>query len=192
MKPAARLHPTLWRTCRAIANPTRLAIFAFLLEHRDQSVSAVAARFQITLSAASQQLRLLESRGLLTVRRSGKWVKYRIAPPDGENSGSLLAAAIRWEFQRNTEAAQTVFKWATAFTHPRRIKVICVLQSGTKTFDQLQVICQIPFWALYRHLKKLEARGFISQQANGYVVVAPSAGLRRELVRLAVSDAALA
>ncbi|MBM3889971.1 MAG: helix-turn-helix transcriptional regulator, partial [Verrucomicrobia bacterium] len=72
MTPPQPLRPTLWRTCRVIANPTRLKIFALLAEQPGQTVSGVADRLKLPLSEASESLRALEARGLLTARREGR------------------------------------------------------------------------------------------------------------------------
>ena len=63
------LHPTLWRTCRAITNRTCLQIFALLVEQPGQTVSAVATRLRPPLLVASQYLRTLEARGFVTCRQ---------------------------------------------------------------------------------------------------------------------------
>jgi DNA-binding transcriptional ArsR family regulator len=182
---AAVLQPTLWRTCRVIANAARLEIFAFLLKNPGQPVTSVAEHFNISLSSASEHLRLLESRGLLSVQRARRWVKYRVVPSDRENPGSALAIAMKTVFQRDRNAAQSIFKSATAFTHPRRVEVFRLLRDGPKSFDQLRHASRISLWALYRHLKKLEVRGFVRLQKRFYVTTEPTDALQRELARLA-------
>ena len=53
MTNAHPLQPTLWRTCRVIANRTRLQILALLLRQPGQTVSAVAAHLGRPLSLTS-------------------------------------------------------------------------------------------------------------------------------------------
>jgi hypothetical protein len=50
MPTATQLHPTLWRTCRAIANRSRLAMFGLLVEQPGQTVSAVGRQLSLPLS----------------------------------------------------------------------------------------------------------------------------------------------
>ena len=64
------LQPTLWRTCRVLANRTRLRMFHLLLHQPGQTVSAIAERLGLTVPVASQNLRALEARGLLALSRS--------------------------------------------------------------------------------------------------------------------------
>ena len=65
MDVSARLRPTLWRTCRVLANPTRLKMFSLLLQQPGQTVSAVAEHLSQPLSLTSEYLRALEARGFL-------------------------------------------------------------------------------------------------------------------------------
>ncbi len=61
----------------AIADPTRRGILQ-QLGAGEQPVMALAARFDITLSAISQQLRILRDVGLVTVRKDGRERLYRL------------------------------------------------------------------------------------------------------------------
>lgn len=179
------LHPTLWRTCRVIANHSRLALFGLLVEQPDQSVSILARQLCLPLSLASEYLRAMEARGLLTVRRTGRWVKYRPAPDERRSPVSVSASALRAIFQQQTVPIETIFHLATAFTHPRRIQIFQTLHTGACTLEQLQTATQIPIVALPRHLRKLEARGFIARQRGQYVLVRHANSFGRELARLA-------
>ena len=67
------IQPTLWRTCRVVANRKRLQTLALLIRKPNQTVSAVAERMRLSVPAASQYLRALEARGLLTCRRVVDW-----------------------------------------------------------------------------------------------------------------------
>jgi DNA-binding transcriptional ArsR family regulator len=182
------LRPTFWRTCRVLANRNRLRIFHSLLEEPDQTVSAVASRLGLSLSVASESLRLLESRSLLTARRTGKYVKYRIVPTGQDNPKSRLAAELRAIFHERTlsKATGTIFQLVTAFTHPRRIEIFRVLRMRPRAFDQVQAATGISAVAVSRHVKKLEARRFIECRNGIYSVVRRVDPLRRELMRLAV------
>ncbi len=186
MVPAPSPQPTLWRTCRAIANHTRLRIFGLLAQQPGQTVSAVAARLQQPLSVASESLRALEARGLLTARRVGRRVEYRPSPAASGSRARGLVAAMQSAFHRETQPAQTLFKLATAFTHPRRIEIFRALHTTPRTFGELQAATGISGQALHRHLRKLEARGFVRCDLGLYRVVQRSDDFGRELARLAV------
>ena len=184
------LRPTLWRTCRVLANRNRLRIFHSLLQQPDQTVSAIANRFDLSLSVASESLRLLESRSLLTVRRSGKYVKYRVVPASRDNPKSRLSAELRAIFRErtSTKATEGIFQLVTAFTHPRRIEIFRALWVRPRTFDQVQSATGMSAPALSRHVGKLEARRFLECRDGLYTVVRRVDPLRRELMRVAAGD----
>jgi DNA-binding transcriptional ArsR family regulator len=61
----------------AVSNPIRRALLD-KLSSREQTVRSLAAPFQMTLPAVSQQLKILRRAGLVTVRRAGRWRVYRL------------------------------------------------------------------------------------------------------------------
>ena len=185
MTPTPSPQPTLWRTCRAIANRTRLRIFGLLAQQPGQTVSAVVARLQQPLSVASESLRALEARGLLTARRVGRQVEYRPSPAPSGSRARGLVAAMQSAFHRESQPAETLFKLATTFTHPRRIAIFRALQTAPQTLGQIRAATRISGRALHRHLRKLEARGFVRHQLGIYSVVKRSDEFGRELARLA-------
>ena len=63
---------------QALGDSGRFNIFRLLMEHHDICVTDVANVFDITVSAASQQLRVLERLGLVLKMRMGQMVCYEI------------------------------------------------------------------------------------------------------------------
>jgi len=63
----------------ALADPTRRAILAMLLED-DMAVTDVAAPFAISLAAVSKHIAVLEGAGLVTRTRQGRVVWCRLEP----------------------------------------------------------------------------------------------------------------
>ncbi len=156
--------PTLWRTCRVLANRKRLQTLAHLIQQPNQTVSAVAERMSLSMPAASQYLRALEARGLLTCRRVGRRVEYRPSAGTSEGAAEEIVKALRLVFRRRAQPIEAIFKLATGFTHPRRVDVFCALTNGADSFAKLQAATRIPARALSRHLAKLEARGFVRKE----------------------------
>lgn len=62
----------------ALGDPSRFRIFKLLMEHHNICVTDVANIFDITVSAASQQLRVLERLGLALKLRMGQMVCYEL------------------------------------------------------------------------------------------------------------------
>jgi ArsR family transcriptional regulator len=63
---------------QALGDSGRFNIFRLLIDHHDVCVTDVANVFDITVSAASQQLRVLERLGLVVKMRMGQMVCYEI------------------------------------------------------------------------------------------------------------------
>jgi DNA-binding transcriptional ArsR family regulator len=185
MSNVSSLQPTLWRTCRVLANRTRLKICALLLQQPGQTVSAIAEQLKLPLPAASQDLRALEARGLLAVRRQGRRVVYRPTPATTRTSAAELVTALRLVFRQEGSPVETIFKTATAFTHPRRIEIFNALRKENQSPVQLCTLTGISVPSLYRHLRKLKARGFVTYHEGRWVATPRFDPLGRELTRLA-------
>src|SRR5689334_13783595 len=62
----------------AVSDPTRRAMLDMLAD-RDRAVGELAERFDVTLSAVSQHLRVLREAGLVESRKEGRQRVYRLA-----------------------------------------------------------------------------------------------------------------
>ena len=180
------LNPTLWRTCRSLANRQRLRIFRFLLKHPGSTVSSVAAELSLSLPMASIYLRALNARGVLSVQRIGRFVEYSVSPDPSIPEAPLLVEALIRSFCDHQMMIQTVFRHLTGFTHPRRVQIISVLaRSDGITFAGLRQLTSIPEDALRRHLSKLTRRGLVQHTKNGYYCTHPATTLPKTLISIA-------
>lgn len=66
----------------ALGDPGRFRIFKILMVHHDICVTDIASILGITVSAASQQLRVLERIGLVRKERMGQMICYEIKSED--------------------------------------------------------------------------------------------------------------
>lgn len=164
---AKPLQPTLWRTCRVLANTTRLRLLAQLVRQQPQTVSQLAENVALPLPVASQSLRALESRGLLKVKRIRRHVEYCIPSTTEANTLADLIAALKISLRQEPLPTAQIIKLATAFTHPSRICLFRCLNGGWKTQVQIHSAIQISALALSRHLGKLTARGFVRMDDVG-------------------------
>ncbi len=80
--------PSIPLALQALGDPGRFNIFRVLIEHHDICVTDIANVFAITVSAASQQLRVLERLGLVIRVRMGQMVCYEI------NQGNAIAKQL--------------------------------------------------------------------------------------------------
>jgi NAD-dependent dihydropyrimidine dehydrogenase PreA subunit/biotin operon repressor len=88
---------TLTRAFRMLADPGRLRIVATLLDDRELSAGNLADAAGISLTAVSQQLRLLREAGVVRRRRSGRHLLYSL---NGSDTRALARTAIRRSAQR--------------------------------------------------------------------------------------------
>ena len=77
---------------KALGNQRRLMIMCKLAEHGEMRVAALADEVDLSQSALSQHLAKLRAEALVTFRRDGQTLWYRIADPRCE---SLLATLYR-------------------------------------------------------------------------------------------------
>ena len=183
------LHPTLWRTCRVLANVIRLGLLAQLVRRQPQSVSELAEKCALTLPVASPSLRALEARGLLKVKRIRRRVEYHISTPAEAGPQARLIAALTKALRCEPSPAQQIIQLATAFTHPSRIQIYRTLHISPKTPAQIQAEIGLSALALRRHRQKLLKRGYIGLDAveGTYKCLKQSSPIGRALSALALS-----
>ncbi len=179
------LNPTLWRTCRVLANKIRLRVLRELSKRPEQSVSDVARRLGLSLSLASQSLRALNARGLLVARRSGRSVCYSACADRSIPDSAGLLDAILQSFVDDKRAEANIFRYTTAFTHPRRVLVIRSLSEAPMRLHEIRAKTGISPRALCRHLRKLIARGFVKRSDGLYMCTVPKHVVGKLLLRLA-------
>ena len=92
------------KAAKALSDETRLKILNLLLE-RECCVCEVMAILGISQTRASRNLGILESAGLLKMRKVGLWALYAI-DPEMERSAAELVAAVGRSLAAD-EAAQS-------------------------------------------------------------------------------------
>ena len=73
------------RVFEALSSVVRRKILAYLA-HADLTAGEIAARFDISKSAVSQHLGILENAGLVTSEKKGQFVHYRLVPDSLANT----------------------------------------------------------------------------------------------------------
>lgn len=166
------LTPTLWRTSRVLSGPARLDLLRRIFDRPDARVMDLAVAAGLSESRASQELRRLQSRGLVQAVRQGPGVAYRPVPdPKVASAKPLLAAAkaalAQWPLVKTRLVAK-------AFGHERRLNVVRILRQGKRGFAELAVAAGMPQMALFRHLRVLQA-GQVVRKTKGDWELAPNA-----------------
>jgi DNA-binding transcriptional ArsR family regulator len=181
------LHPTVWRTCRVIANEIRLKLLWRLFEFGEGSMGQLARSVGIAESTASTGLRALNARGLIVSERSGAYTFYKIgANPEVEHA-ELLLDALRDGYRQVVPIAQ-VMRVSTAFTHSRRIDIVRALNDGGLDEISLSARCQISIPALQRHIRKLNDRGFVERSGRCMELIVPDDCLSQSFLKAALGS----
>lgn len=183
------LNPTLWRTCRVLTGPTRLRLLRLVLTTPGLTVSRLAAEAGISLSRASQELRRLQSRGLLGVERQGPFVRYLSRPdPQVPSAGPLLQALKATFAQSDPAGDETIIRTAFALAHPRRISILRKLLDGPATIAGVSAALDIPFDAVFRHLRALRKGQLVLEDSSRFRPARPNSPLAKCLVKLVKSS----
>lgn len=178
------LPPPFWKTCRVLANETRLGLLWFLFGCGEQCVSDLMKRTGMSRPNTSNQLTKLAEYGLIISRREKMKVIYRAEANAAMPFAPPVLEALRECFNQSM-SLQTVIRHATAFSHGRRVELIQELKGKSRTFDELHQSTGMSPSALSRHLIKLETRNFVLRNGSLYRYGKPGSVLGRTLLQLA-------
>ncbi len=179
------LHPTLWRTCRALANEERLIIMSILHDKGRMTVTQMAHETRCPINKASEGLRALNARGLLRAHRIGRYVYYEIGSDPSVAGSSTILKGLLPMLSSGTAARRRAFKILTGFTHPRRHVIVFHLNANHMTFYDLRKSVNCSNQALRRHIRKLRDRRFVQRVKRTYRLAHPRDSLRQALLELA-------
>lgn len=177
------LNPTLWRTCRVLASETRLQLLWLIFEEQELPVQQMAERTSMSIPNASNQLRALNARGLISLRRKKMMVLYRAEANRAVNTAPILLDTLRTCYEQKM-SFKTLIRQVTAFTHERRIEIMSALAEKQLAFHSLAEVTGMSASALSRHLNKLEVRGFVKYRDGFYKRAAPKNPLGRTLFKM--------
>lgn len=180
-----QLNPTLWRTCRVLSGRIRLKLLRQLYDNPGRSVTELAAAVGIGVSDASQELRRLQSRGLLKADRQGALLIYRMESDPQVPSAAPLLAALNTALSTCPPAQdEQMIPLATGLAHPRRIAVAKHLTASAQSTLSLRTATRIPVCPLSRHLKTLKVGGWIEGNKQSLRFAIPAHPLARALADL--------
>ena len=179
------LSPTLWRTCRVLSGATRVALFRRIVETPGQTVSGLAKGEKISLARASQELRRLQSRGLVGVERTGKFVRYYPEADPLVSSAKPLLRAMqeacgRYSASKDGQTAAL----AKGVSHEKRIALVKVLSEGAMSVAELQTRLGMPAQTVWHHLRFLSAGGWVEHRGRKWALAALGHPLATSLLKL--------
>ena len=182
---AKLLNPTLWRTCRVLAGATRIHLLRHLHAHPGQNLTSLAAALGISLPYASQEMRRIQSRGLLQATHRGASLVYRLRPdPQVATAAPLLKAVQTALDHLSPQRDGEISVIATGLAHERRIAMARLLLLSPQSNRQMLTAIPLAPRSHYLHLRSLITGGFVESSNNRLVFRTPPHPLGRALVRL--------
>ncbi|MGD9781223.1 MAG: hypothetical protein AB7V14_03620 [Kiritimatiellia bacterium] len=179
------MNPTLWRTCRMLSGATRVQLLRQLHARPGRTVSELARAAGVGVSDASQELRRIQSRGLLQADRRGSFVRYRFGADPQVSSASPLLRALRRalaEFPEERDA--DIVRIAQGLAHPRRIAIARALRQSPRKERELAEALGLALSSARPHVAGLVRSG-LARRSGGWLVLDPMRHpLAQALVRL--------
>lgn len=165
-----QLNPTLWRTCRVLSGRIRLRLLRQVLESPGANVSQLAERSEIGVSDASQELRRLQSRGLLKRSCQGPSVIYLPTPDPQVPSAAPLLKALRGVWTAHQLTEDEVARISIGLGNERRIAIVRALFRQSLSPAQLAGAVRADPGSLNKHLKILKESGWVRKEDKQFVI----------------------
>ncbi len=179
------LNPTLWRTCRVLSGENRIKLLRQIHDHPGQAVSELALAVGIGRSAASQELRRIQSRGLLRAERKDNRVVYRMEADPQVPSAAPLLKALNTAFSSFPPARDgDLREIAFGLAYPRRIAIAQMLQAAPQSDLELCVALNLSSFAVFTHARTLQKCGWVKRVHGRCQFTPPAHPLAHALVRL--------
>lgn len=176
----------LWETCRVIANENRLKLLQLILEDPTHCVNVLAGEVGLTPATTSTQLKHLCDEQLITPHRTGLLVRHSFGSDYAPPHIILLQAALQKSFSKAIPYSSIIHQ-ATGCTHQRRIELIQRIATTPASIEELVQKTPMSAAAVFRHVQKLEARGYVVFKNERYFSSKPPGYLASALAQLIIS-----
>ncbi|HPT17235.1 MAG TPA: MarR family transcriptional regulator [Kiritimatiellia bacterium] len=179
------LNPTLWRTCKMLSGPTRIRLLRQLHQRPGLNVSELGAFVGIKRADASQELRRIQSRGLLKSARHGCPLVYSMQPDPQVASAAPLLKAIEAALKsRPSERDLEMCILTHGLAHERRIRIAQALLKSPQSLADLGPLVNIPAPSLAKHVRAMIKSGFAIKRNSQIHFSEPRHPLAHALVSL--------
>ncbi|NCA81348.1 MAG: MarR family transcriptional regulator [Opitutae bacterium] len=178
------LNPTLWRTCRVLAGVNRLRLLRRIFEQPGQNVSQLANHMGIGVSDASQELRRLQSRGLLRRTCQGKSVVFLPLPDPQVPSAAPLLKTLKSVLPGQGQTDESIANMGKALGHERRIALTCALLRGPRDQQTLSAWIRASPETVHFHLNTMIQSGWVVRTDRRFALNPARPLLMKTLLRL--------
>jgi len=181
------LNPTLWRTCRMLANHRRLNIIHHLIDKEPLTLTQLAVACKMSMPACSQYTRQITARGLCQEIRRGSYAFFDLTPDPAIPYSAILLKAIVSSLKLAKKDYAGQIADLTAYTHVSRIRIVnYISEKGSARLCEMQRSLHISESALLRHIEKLARRSVIARtEDDHYHLTKSPTPLAKELKRIA-------
>jgi len=168
-----------------LAGTVRIRLLRCLHEQPGHNVTELAQAVGIGVSDASQELRRIQSRGLLQADRRRSALIYRFGADPQVRSAVPLLKALRLALAPGSaDQDGRICAIAQGLGHPKRIAIVKSLIQGPKSAFALQQEVRTSFANIRRHLQSLSASGLIRRTGRILHYVPPTHPVAKALVKL--------
>ena len=173
------LKPTLWRTARTLANADRLNLMRLVAKSDgEKGVVVLAEEANLPVPTASLYLRALNARGLISVKRSGRFVYYGIRTDRSLPASVRIQDAFRRLFARTAlpeDWTERLIPVLRAYANPCREGIVRVLlQNGPLSYAELYRRSGLFEMTFLRHLHVLVSAEVVRRnEKDEYVLSRP-------------------
>ena len=176
------LTPSLWKTCRVLANAKRVRLFRLLDDEgkRPANVWHVRASFRkMSLGTCSLYLKHLQARGLLRFRREGVQVFYSVSPDSKVPQAAGVVATLRACFRAGWTDAETAALF-NALRNPGHVAIVVLLQSRRTWVPAAEIrhVLGYPAMTFLRYRNPLLQAGLIEMREGDGALRIPSVLVR--------------
>ena len=107
---------------RALGDPTRLRLLN-LIGNREICVCYLVEILGMSQPKISRHLAYLRRAGIVTARRDGKWMHYRLAMPRDEAAAAILQETVK-NLARKPEMQRDIARLSSACCQPQRFELL--------------------------------------------------------------------
>jgi len=168
-----------------LSGSTRIRLLRALHDRPGLNVTEYARALNIGRSDASQELRRIQSRGLLGADHRGVSLIYRFRADPQVVSAAPLLNTLKTVLAAHPSADDgRIAAIAAGLAHPRRIAMLQSIMEAPKSVFALQGEISTSYTNLQRHLRILMDGGWVARKGRILQYIAPTHPLARTLVKL--------
>jgi len=155
-----------------------------VLEQTGGNVSRLAEQLAVGISDASQELRRLQSRGLLKRSCQGQSVVYLPIPDPQVPSAAPLLKALQAAWSDNFGGVEEVARLAVGLACERRISIVRALSQQPRSAGDLANLVRTSPDNLKKHLRILRESGWVAKEGKTFALCPAAHPVQAALLKL--------